>query len=83
MGEHLSGARCVPGPGQAFPIHLSTTVPRAPHFTDEKPMTYKGSITHSVSHRKQRATVGSDPRTDPLTHPVCSQETQEGGAAAT
>lgn len=69
--------------GQAFPIHLSTTVPTAPHFTDEKPMTYKGSITHSVSHRKQRATVGSDPRTDPLTHPMCSQETQEGGAAAT
>lgn len=68
---------------QALPIHLSITVPTAPHFTDEKPMTYKGSITHSVSHSKQRPTVGSDPRTDSLTHPVCSQETQEGGATVT
>lgn len=83
MSEHLSGARCVPGPGPSISHSFEHYVPRAPHFTDEKPMTYKGSITHSVSHRKQRATVGSDPRTDPLTHPVCSQETQEGGAAAT
>lgn len=62
---------------QALPIHLSITVPTAPHFTDEKPMTYKGSITRSVSHSKQRPTVGSDPS------PVCSQETQEVGATVT
>lgn len=38
---------------QAFPIHLSTTVPTEPHFTDAKPMTYKGAMTRSVSHSKE------------------------------
>lgn len=68
--------------GQALPIHLITTVPTAPHFTDEKPVTYKGSITCSVSHNKHTAKVGTDRRTDPLNHPMCSRETQEGGASS-
>lgn len=67
---------------QAFPKHLSTTVPTAPQFADEKPGTYKGWITCSVSHNKQTAKFGTNPHTDLHNHPVCSRETQKSGASS-
>lgn len=65
--------------GQALPMHLITTVPTAPHLADEKPVTYKGSITCSVSHNKQLKLELTAEQI--LNHPVCSRETQEGGAS--
>jgi len=74
------------GPGQVVPIHWHAAAPTAPCFADVEPRTYKGSITHSVSHNEQTATVGTDPRTDPrtdpLNHPVCSREAQEVWASS-
>ncbi|KAB0403802.1 hypothetical protein E2I00_014740 [Balaenoptera physalus] len=46
--------------------------PIAPCFADEEP--YKGLVTRLVTHNKRTVQDGTDPRTDPLTHPAVLQK---------